>query len=137
MYLKNNVNIYIYIYICMCIYICVCVCVCLCVCVCIYIYICVCVFICLFSTFFSFTSFQNILVASVVVCILFRIQLKVILCGKPPPHSPLQDGADSCVLSGKQIICACAKGSSPPHVLCLPRDYNSAMGCSQSGSDTS
>ena len=30
----------------------------------------------------------------------------------------------SCVLSGKQIICACAKGSSPPHVLCLPRDDN-------------
>ena len=28
----------------------------------------------------------------------------------------------SCVLSGKQIICACAKGSSPLHVLCLPRD---------------
>jgi hypothetical protein len=34
----------------------------------------------------------------------------------------------SCVLSGKQIICACAKGSSPPHVLCLPRDDNSADG---------
>jgi hypothetical protein len=58
-------------------------------------------------------------------------------CGKPRPHSPLQDGADSCVLSGKQIICACAKGSSSPHVLCLPHDDNSAMGCSQSGSDTS
>jgi hypothetical protein len=28
----------------------------------------------------------------------------------------------SCVLSGKQIICACAKGSSLLHVLCLPRD---------------
>uniref|UniRef100_A0A8C6I3V2 Dolichyl-diphosphooligosaccharide-protein glycosyltransferase subunit TMEM258 n=1 Tax=Mus spicilegus TaxID=10103 RepID=A0A8C6I3V2_MUSSI len=61
----------------------------------------------------------------------------IYICGKPPPHSPLQDGADSCVLSGKQIICACAKGSSPLHVLCLPRDDNSAMGCSQSGSDTS
>ena len=34
----------------------------------------------------------------------------------------------SCVLSGKQIICACAKGSSPPHVLCLPRADNSADG---------
>jgi hypothetical protein len=34
----------------------------------------------------------------------------------------------SCVLSGKQIICACAKGSSPLHVLCLPRDDNSANG---------
>jgi hypothetical protein len=34
----------------------------------------------------------------------------------------------SCVLSGKQIICACAKGSSPLHVLCLPRDDNSADG---------
>jgi hypothetical protein len=34
----------------------------------------------------------------------------------------------SCVLSGKQIICACAKGSSPPHVLCLPRDDNWADG---------
>jgi hypothetical protein len=44
---------------------------------------------------------------------------KIRCCGKPPPHSPLQDGADSCVLSGKQIICACAKGSPPPHVLCL------------------
>jgi hypothetical protein len=31
-------------------------------------------------------------------------------CWEPRPHSPLQDGADSCVLSGKQIICACAKG---------------------------
>jgi hypothetical protein len=34
----------------------------------------------------------------------------------------------SCVLSGKQIICACAKGSSPLHVLCLPRDDNWANG---------
>ena len=34
----------------------------------------------------------------------------------------------SCVLNGKQIICACAKGNSPLHVLCLPRDYNSANG---------
>ena len=34
----------------------------------------------------------------------------------------------SCVLSGKQIICACAKDSSPLHVLCLPRDDNSADG---------
>ena len=34
----------------------------------------------------------------------------------------------SCVLSGKQIICACAKGNSPLHVLCLPRDDNSADG---------
>ena len=34
----------------------------------------------------------------------------------------------SCVLSGKQIICACAKGSSPPHVLCLPHEDNSADG---------
>ena len=34
----------------------------------------------------------------------------------------------SCVLSGKQIICACAKGSSPLHVLCLPCDDNSANG---------
>jgi hypothetical protein len=32
------------------------------------------------------------------------------VCWEPRPHSPLQDGADSCVLSGKQIICACAKG---------------------------
>jgi hypothetical protein len=32
------------------------------------------------------------------------------MCWEPRPHSPLQDGADSCVLSGKQIICACAKG---------------------------
>ena len=31
-------------------------------------------------------------------------------CWEPRPHSPLQDGADSCVLSGKQIICECAKG---------------------------
>jgi hypothetical protein len=34
----------------------------------------------------------------------------------------------SCVLSGKQIIWACAKGSSPLHVLCLPHDDNSADG---------
>jgi hypothetical protein len=34
----------------------------------------------------------------------------------------------SCVLSGKQITCACAKGNSPPHVLCLPRDDNLANG---------
>ena len=34
----------------------------------------------------------------------------------------------SCVLSGKQIICACAEGGSPLHVLCLPRDVNSADG---------
>jgi hypothetical protein len=34
----------------------------------------------------------------------------------------------SCVLSGKQIICTCAKGSSSLHVLCLPRDDNSANG---------
>jgi hypothetical protein len=34
----------------------------------------------------------------------------------------------SCVLSGKQIICACAKGSSPLHVLCLPCEDNSADG---------
>jgi hypothetical protein len=34
----------------------------------------------------------------------------------------------SCVLSGKQIICACAKGSFPLHVLCLPHDDNSANG---------
>jgi hypothetical protein len=39
----------------------------------------------------------------------------------------------SCVLSGKQIICACAKSNFPLHVLCL----YSAMGCSQSGSDAS
>jgi hypothetical protein len=49
-------------------------------------------------------------------------------CWEPRPHSPLQDGADSCVLSGKQIICACAEGGSPLHVLCLPRDVNSADG---------
>jgi hypothetical protein len=49
-------------------------------------------------------------------------------CWEPPPHSPSQDGADSCVLSGKQIICACAEGGSPLHVLCLPRDVNSADG---------
>jgi hypothetical protein len=34
----------------------------------------------------------------------------------------------SCVLNGKQIICACAKGSSSLHVLCLPRDDNSSNG---------
>ena len=34
----------------------------------------------------------------------------------------------SCVLNGKQIICTCAKGSSPLHVLCLPHDDNSANG---------
>jgi hypothetical protein len=49
-------------------------------------------------------------------------------CWEPRPHSPLQDGADSCVLSGKQIICAYAEGGSPLHVLCLPRDVNSADG---------
>jgi hypothetical protein len=49
-------------------------------------------------------------------------------CWEPHPHSPLQDGADSCVLSGKQIICACAEGGSSLHVLCLPRDVNSADG---------
>jgi hypothetical protein len=49
-------------------------------------------------------------------------------CWEPRPHSPLQDGADSCVLSGKQIICACAEGGSSLHVLCLPRDVNSADG---------
>jgi hypothetical protein len=43
----------------------------------------------------------------------------------------------SCVLSGKQIICACAKSNFPLHVLCLSRDVNLAMGCSQSGSDAS
>ena len=50
------------------------------------------------------------------------------LCWEPRPHSPLQDGADSCVLSGKQIICAYAEGGSLLHVLCLPRDVNSADG---------
>jgi hypothetical protein len=49
-------------------------------------------------------------------------------CWEPRPHSPLQDGADSCVLSGKQIICAYAEGGSLLHVLCLPRDVNSADG---------
>ena len=39
----------------------------------------------------------------------------------------------SCVLSGKQIICACAKGSFPPHVLCLPRDDNSAWAAANQG----
>jgi hypothetical protein len=34
----------------------------------------------------------------------------------------------SCVLSSKQIICACARGSSSLHVLCLPRVDNSANG---------
>jgi hypothetical protein len=34
----------------------------------------------------------------------------------------------SCVLNGKQIICACAKGSSSLHVLCLPGDDNLANG---------
>jgi hypothetical protein len=34
----------------------------------------------------------------------------------------------SCVLSGKQIICACAKGILWLLVLCLPRDVNSADG---------
>jgi hypothetical protein len=34
----------------------------------------------------------------------------------------------SCVLSGKQIICACAKGVLWLLVLCLPRDVNSADG---------
>jgi hypothetical protein len=48
-------------------------------------------------------------------------------CGKPPSHSRKM-ALTSCVLSGKQIICACAKGSSPLHVLCLPRDNNSADG---------
>jgi hypothetical protein len=52
----------------------------------------------------------------------------MVLCWEPRPHSPLQDGADSCVLSGKQIICACAEGGSSLHVLCLPRDVNSADG---------
>ena len=52
----------------------------------------------------------------------------LIACWEPRPHSPLQDGADSCVLSGKQIICAYAEGGSPLHVLCLPRDVNSADG---------
>jgi hypothetical protein len=51
-----------------------------------------------------------------------------VFCWEPRPHSPLQDGADSCVLSGKQIICACAEGGSSLHVLCLPRDVNSADG---------
>jgi hypothetical protein len=55
----------------------------------------------------------------------FRSQVS---CWEPRPHSPLQDGADSCVLSGKQIICAYAEGGSPLHVLCLPRDVNSADG---------
>jgi hypothetical protein len=51
-----------------------------------------------------------------------------LFCWEPRPHSPLQDGADSCVLSGKQINCAYAEGGSPLHVLCLPRDVNSADG---------
>jgi hypothetical protein len=67
---------------------------------------------------------------------MFRIFLECVIvwikaahdCWEPRPHSPLQDGADSCVLSGKQIICACAKGILWLLVLCLPRDVNSADG---------
>jgi hypothetical protein len=50
------------------------------------------------------------------------------LVGSRPHIRRCKMALTSCVLSGKQIICACAKGSFPPHVLCLPRDDNSADG---------
>jgi hypothetical protein len=43
----------------------------------------------------------------------------------------------SCVLSGKQIICACAKGIYDYLYSAFPVNVSSAMGCSQSGSDAS
>ena len=52
----------------------------------------------------------------------------VLTVGSRPHIRRYKMALTSCVLSGKQIICACAKGSSPPHVLCLPRDDNSADG---------
>jgi hypothetical protein len=60
-----------------------------------------------------------------------RTQKSTCLClpvGSCPHIRRCKMALTSCVLSGKQIICACAKGSSPLHVLCLPRDNNSADG---------
>jgi hypothetical protein len=50
------------------------------------------------------------------------------LVGSRPHIHRCKMALTSCVLSGKKIICTCAKGSSPLHVLCLPLDDNSADG---------
>jgi hypothetical protein len=58
-----------------------------------------------------------------------RKESAVYFCVGSRPHiRRCKMALTSCVLSGKQIICACAKGSFPLHVLCLPRDDNSADG---------
>jgi hypothetical protein len=51
---------------------------------------------------------------------------KIEIVGSRPHIRRYKMALTSCVLSGKQIICACAKGSSPLHVFCLPHDDNSA-----------
>jgi hypothetical protein len=56
------------------------------------------------------------------------VTAKKVSVGSRPHIRRCKMALTSCVLSGKQIICACAKGSFPPHVLCVPRDDNSADG---------
>jgi hypothetical protein len=58
------------------------------------------------------------------------------MCGKPPSHLPLQDGADSCVLSSKHILHTC-RGSFPAMCSAFLVMTTGPMGCSQSGSNTS
>jgi hypothetical protein len=71
------------------------------------------------------------------MCVFNFLYFQPIYVGSRPHIRRHKMALTSCVLSGKQIICACAKGILPLHVLCLSRDVNSAMGCSQSGSDAS
>jgi hypothetical protein len=64
----------------------------------------------------------------ILTCYTLLKNFRVICVGSCPHIRPYKMALTSCVLSGKQIICACAKGSSPLHVHCLPRDDNSANG---------
>ena len=57
-------------------------------------------------------------------------------CWEPPSHLPLQDGADSCVLSSKHNLHTC-RGSFTAMCSAFPVMTTGPMGCSQSGSNTS
>jgi hypothetical protein len=107
-------SVYICIYVCECMYVCV--------------YICVC-----FTSFFKKAVFLKLYnyTKSLRPFTMVKKNLIQHLCkcvGSRPHIRRCKMVLTSCVLSGKQIICACAKGNSPFHVLCLSHDDNSADG---------
>jgi hypothetical protein len=65
-----------------------------------------------------------------------KVKPSITDCWKPPSHLPLQDGADSCVLSGKHNLHTC-RGSFPAMCSAFLVMTTGPMGCSQSGSNTS